>query len=415
MGGLDETHDPARKSWVESANAPDAPFPIQNLPFGVFEDRGGARCGIAIGDMILDLARAEPVLPLPSGTFARPSLNRFMALGPNIWRDVRFAVSRMLSIGAREEPSLLVNQGNARMRMPFEVQGFTDFYSSREHATNVGTMFRGPEKALNPNWLHIPIGYNGRASTVIVSGTDINRPMGQLKGPDDPAPRFAACERLDIELELGAVIGLPNAMGSPIPINEAEDAIFGHVLLNDWSARDIQLWEYQPLGPFQSKAFATTVSPWVVTMEALKPFRVPGPVQDPVPLPYLRQPEPRGLDIHLSVSITPDGSTPKTICQTNYRHMYWSAAQQLAHHSAGGCAMRVGDLLGSGTVSGKEPGTQGSLLELTWNGRDPIRLADGSSRVFLEDGDTITLSGYCQGDGYRIGFGAATGRIIPSR
>ncbi len=413
MINLDETHDPARKSWVESANLEESDFPIQNLPFGVFDDGAGARCGVAIGDWILDLTKAESALPVPSGIFAEPRLNSFMALGPTIWRNTRLALSNLLDECAAEKPDWLVSQDASKMLLPFQVPGFTDFYSSREHATNVGTMFRGADKALNPNWLHIPIGYNGRASTVVVSGTDVHRPMGQLKGPNDDAPRFGPCEKLDIELELGAVVGVPNAMGTPIDMSSAEEAIFGHVLLNDWSARDIQFWEYQPLGPFQSKAFATTISPWVVTTEALKPFKVPGPAQEPTPLPYLQQHGPRGLDIDLSISLMTDECEAITISKTNYRHMYWSAEQQLAHHSAGGCAMNTGDILGSGTISGPTPGSYGSLLELTWNGRDPIKLPNGSQRIFLEDGDSVTLNGHCQGEGYRIGFGKATGRIAP--
>ncbi len=422
---LDATHDPARKSWVEAANDPACPFPIQNLPFGVFSRSGEAvrRIGVAIGDQVLDMAvlAQARLLPEVGDCLLAPVLNPFMAQGPAAWRDVRRTLSSLLSPDngrLRDDADLragaLVPLSSATMHLPFEVAGFTDFYSSREHATNVGKMFRGPDKALMPNWLHIPIAYNGRASTVVVSGTGIHRPLGQTKAPDAEAPSFGPCAKLDIELEMGVVVGMPSRMGTPIPIDHADNMIFGFVLLNDWSARDIQVWEYQPLGPFQSKAFATTISPWVVTNFALAPFRAEGPVQAPTPLPYLRQADARNYDIELEVALQPAGGSATTISRTNFRHMYWSSAQQLVHHAAGGCAMRTGDLLGSGTISGPDEGSFGSLLELTWNGQNPIALADGGTRTFIEDGDTLTLTGWAQGDGHRIGFGEATGTVLPA-
>ncbi|MGI9400025.1 MAG: fumarylacetoacetase, partial [Rhizobiaceae bacterium] len=295
---------------------------------------------------------------------------------------------------------------------PFHVRSFTDFYASREHATNVGSMFRDPENALMPNWLHIPIGYNGRASTVVVSGTPIHRPNGQLKGPNGEAPRFGPCQKLDIELEMGAIVGTPNPMGTPVSVAEAYNNIFGYVLLNDWSARDIQTWEYQPLGPFQSKAFGTSISPWVVTREALEPFRKPAPKRVKPLLPYLQEETPNNFDIELLVELTPDSGKPAIIARTNYSNMYYSSAQQLTHHASSGCAMETGDLLGSGTISGPTQDSVGSLLELTWNGRDPFEI-DGDKRTFLEDGDTVKITGWCEGD-YRIGFGNCEGRILPA-
>ena len=425
MAGLNETHDPARRSWVETANGGETDFPIQNLPYGVF-DTGGSdrRVGVAIGDMVLDLAVVEAAgLLRPAGdvsVFDEESLNDFMALPQEMWSETRAAISDLLSADnatLRDDGELksraLVPMSGARLHLPFFVRSFTDFYASKEHATNVGSMFRDPDNALMPNWLHIPIGYNGRASTVVVSGTDIRRPMGQLKGPTDDTPRFGACGKLDIELEMGAVIGTPSAMGSRVSTAEAFDMIFGYVLLNDWSARDMQVWEYQPLGPFQAKAFGSSVSPWVVTREALEPYRVDTPDRVKPLLPYLEEETPNNFDLDLEVALTPAGGTAHTISRTNFRHMYYSSAQQLAHHASSGCAMCTGDLLGSGTISGAAKDSFGSLLELTWNGADPLDLA-GVERSFLEDGDTITLTGACRGDGHRIGFGACAGTILPA-
>jgi fumarylacetoacetase len=299
--------------------------------------------------------------------------------------------------------------------MPIAVSGYTDFYSSKEHATNVGVMFRGKDNALQPNWLHMPIGYNGRASTVVVSGTKVRRPRGQLKSASAELPVFGPCKRLDFELEMGVVIGQPSPMGEMLTEAVAEEMIFGFVLLNDWSARDIQQWEYVPLGPFQGKAFATSISPWVVTREALAPFRLHGPEQDPAPLPYLRQTQPNNYDLELEVGLRAASMNEASrICHTNFKYMYWSSVQQLVHHASSGCAMNVGDLLGSGTISGPEQSQRGSLLEISWNGTEPIELVSGTARAFLEDGDSLVMRGWCQGDGYRIGFGEVEGTILPA-
>ena len=416
------------KSWIESANSADCAFPIQNLPFGVFTTGAEApRCGVAIGDSVLDLAAAEAAGLVTTGAtgtvFDQPTLNAFMALGNAAWTRVREQLTALLAADGdptlRDDAGLralaIVPMTAARMHLPFKVAEYTDFYAGRQHAFNVGTMFRGPENALPPNWLHIPIGYNGRASTVVVSGTDIRRPLGQMKPPTADVPVFGPCRRLDIELEMGAVVGLPSEMGTPITVAEADEMIFGYVLLNDWSARDIQAWEYQPLGPFQAKAFATSISPWVVTKAALEPFRISTPPREKELLPYLREPGPMLYDIELEVKMRAAGAAnASTIARTNYRHMYYSAAQQLAHHASSGCKMNTGDLLGSGTISGPEKDQYGSLLELTWGGKEPLTLATGETRTFIEDGDEMTLVGWAEGDGYRIGFGECTGRIMPA-
>ena len=304
-------------------------------------------------------------------------------------------------------------------RLPdVDIPGYTDFYSSKEHATNVGHMFRDPENALLPNWLEIPIGYNGRASSVVVSGTPLHRPMGQIKLPDQPRPIFTACRKLDYELEMAFVVGKPSALGEPVSVDAAPDHMFGVVLLNDWSARDIQQWEYVPLGPFNSKGFGTSISPWIVTMEALEPFRVANPPQSPEPLEYLRQSRPNAYDIALETALRPAGAGTgerTTIARTNFRAMYWTMAQQLAHHTVSGCNVRVGDLMGSGTISGTTPDSYGSLLELTRNGKQPLQLGNGVTRAFLEDGDEVIMTGWCQGDGYRVGFGEVRGEVLPAR
>jgi fumarylacetoacetase len=423
---LDRTHDPKRQSWVVSANAPDCDFPIQNLPFGVFSTaERTTRVGVAIGDWILDLAVIEErgLIAVPhSSVFNRPELNAFMGLGPAEWTRVRQELSDLLEASdprLRDDAELrrlcLVPIATAQLHLPFYVRSFTDFYASREHATNVGTMFRDPNNALMPNWLHLPVGYNGRASTVVVSGTDIHRPLGQTKPLAADTPVFGPCQKLDIELELGAVVGTPSRMGCPITTAEAEAMIFGYVLLNDWSARDIQTWEYQPLGPFQSKAFATSISPWIVTRDALKPFRVPTPDRIVPLLPYLRETTPNNFDINLEVTLRSEGQGMATvISRTNAKLLYYSLPQQLAHHAIGGCAMCTGDLLGSGTISGPARNASGSLLEMTWNGSEPITLDGGGARTFVEDGDTVTMSGWCEGDGVRIGFGECSGKILPA-
>ncbi len=415
-------------SWIESAQASDGDFPIQNLPYGVFQrDQTPPRCGLAIGDQIVDLFELERAGLLSAGpgapVFGEPALNAFMARGAPVWTSVRARLTALLSEGGdpalRDDGDLraraLVPQADATLRLPFKVAGYTDFYAGRQHATNVGTLLRGPENALPPNWLSIPIGYNGRASTVVASGTPIRRPLGQTRPAGAELPVFGPTRRLDIELEIGAVVGTPSRLGEPITVGEAEAMIFGFVLLNDWSARDIQAWEYQPLGPFQAKAFATTISPWVVTSEALAPFRRPGPKRDRPLLPYLLEPGPMLYDINLSVRMRPAGSPePAEIARTNARELYYSAAQQLAHHAVCGCKMDTGDLLGSGTISGAETRSRGSLLELTWGGAEPLSFGAGVQRTFLEDGDEMTLAGWAEGPGYRIGFGECVGRILPA-
>ena len=407
-----------KKSWVESANSAETDFPLNNLPYGVFSTGDDApRCGVAIGDRILDVAAVEKagLITLDGGPLLQGAAwNPVMAAGPAVWAALRDRLTALLAEGAAESGELgkhLVAQADAIMHMPFTVAEYTDFYAGKHHAFNVGTMFRGPENALPPNWLSIPIGYNGRASSVVVSGTDVRRPWGQVKGPNDDLPRFAPSARFDIELEMGAIVGQPSI--GPVTVAEADAMIFGYVLLNDWSARDIQAWEYQPLGPFQAKATATSISPWIVTAAALDPFRISTPERERDLLPHLQEPGPMLYDIALEVDLAPEGAAPATIARTNYKEMYYSAAQQLAHHTTSGCPMRVGDLLGSGTISGPEKGNRGSLLELSWGGKEPLAVGD-QTRSFIEDGDTLTLRGHAAGDGFRVGFGSCTGKVLPA-
>ena len=409
-------------SWIDSANSADSPFPLNNLPYGVFSvEDGDMRCGVAIGDRIIDATGLEAAGVLRADPDAdvldAAAWNDFMELGPKAWSAYRAALMAMLSVDADDDvqdalTTYSVPMADATLHMPFTVAEFTDFYAGRNHATNVGTMFRGPENALPPNWLHIPIGYNGRASSVVVSGTDVRRPWGQLKGPNDAVPRYAPCARFDLELEMGAIVGMPS--DGPISVSEADANIFGYVLLNDWSARDIQAWEYQPLGPFQAKATATTISPWIVTKEALEPFRVDTPEREFELLDHLKDDGPMLYDIDLAVTLAPEGKAATTIANTNYKEMYYSSAQQLAHHTTSGCPMRTGDLLGSGTISGPTKPERGALLELSWGGKEPITLDTGEARSFLEDGDTLTLHGAAKGNGYQIGFGDCSGTILPA-
>lgn len=412
------------KSWVASANG-DTDFPIQNLPYGVFSVGDGSKSmGVAIGGQIFNLRKASRLGVIKYhdqfrntqvNPFLDESWNAFMDLGPEIWAWFRETLTEMLSEGSPSQSDIqpcLVAMQDATMHMPFTVTEYTDFYAGKHHATNVGTMFRGPENALPPNWLSIPIGYNGRASSVVVSGTDVTRPWGQLKGPNDNLPGFGKCARFDLELEMGAVVGQPSY--GMVSVEQADDMIFGYVLLNDWSARDIQAWEYQPLGPFQAKATATTISPWIVTKAALEPFRTSTPERERPLLPYLNEPKPGLFDINLEVGLTPEGKEESIIARTNYSEMYYSSAQQLAHHTTSGCPMRVGDLLGSGTISGPTKESRGSLLELSWGGKEPLTLDSGETRSFLEDGDTLVLRGAAKGDGYRIGFGECAGKVVPA-
>ncbi|MCA9728159.1 MAG: fumarylacetoacetase [Candidatus Eisenbacteria bacterium] len=429
---MTSTTDPALRSFVPVA--PDSDFPIQNLPYGVFETSGptaapgetpDARVGVAIGDHVLDLTALEAHGAIGTGGrrwFGEGSLNAFLSAGRSVWSEIRSQTSTLLredTATLRDDSTLraqVLRPLNAvRMTLPVRIGGYTDFYSSREHATNVGTMFRGAENALMPNWLHLPVAYHGRASSIVVSGTPVRRPRGQTKADEAPAPSFGPTRLLDFELETGFFVGPGSALGEPIPIERAEEHIFGMVLVNDWSARDIQKWEYQPLGPFLAKNFATSISPWVVPLEALEPFRCPGPVQEPEPLEYLRSTRPQSYDIRLEVLLkTKTMSTPHRITLSNFKHLYWTMAQQLAHHTITGCNMHPGDLLASGTISGPTKESRGSMLELTWRGTEPISLPGGEERKFLLDGDELLMRGYAQGDGYRVGFGEVSGVILPS-
>jgi fumarylacetoacetase len=406
------------RSWVKSANAADCPFPLNNLPCGVFSvGDEELRCGVAIGDYVLDVTglEEEGLLSLAGGPLLDvPFWNEVMGAGPAVWADLRGRLTALLAEGSADQAGVepfLVPLAEVELHLPFLVAEYTDFYAGRHHATNVGTMFRGAENALPPNWLHIPIGYNGRASSVVVSGTEVRRPWGQVKGPDHAVPSFQPSRRFDIELEMGAVVGMPS--DGPVTVAEADAMIFGYVLLNDWSARDIQAWEYQPLGPFQAKATATTISPWVVMKAALEPFRTATPPREVPLLPHLQEPGPMLYDIALEVGLRPEGGAETVIARTNYREMYYSAAQQLAHHTTSGCPMTTGDLLGSGTISGPTKDSRGSLLELSWGGKEPIAIA-GGTRSFIEDHDTLTLRGWCKGEGYIIGFGDCVGKVTPA-
>lgn len=410
-----------KKSWVDSANSAETPFPLNNLPYGVFSTADSEpRCGVAIGDMILDMQAAEEAGLIEISdepVFDVPFWNELMELGSDAWVTLRARLEQLLGEGSTEQEAvapLLVAQAGADLHMPFLVSEYTDFYAGRQHAANMGAILRGSPD-LPANWLHIPIGYNGRASSVVISGTPIHRPNGQRKAPDAEMPSFGPSMRLDIELEMGAIVGKPSEFGQPITVDEADDMIFGYVLLNDWSARDIQGWEYQPLGPFQGKAFGTSISPWIVTAAALEEFRAPTPEREKELLPYLDGTKDGLYDIELQVLMQPEGADKASVVgETNYTRMYYSAAEQLCHHAIGGCAMNVGDLLGSGTISGPTKTEYGSLMEMSWAGREPFTLDTGETRTFIEDGDTLTLRGAAKGDGFQIGFGDCVGQILPA-
>ncbi|MGH7177216.1 MAG: fumarylacetoacetase [Tepidisphaeraceae bacterium] len=422
-------NDPSLRSFIPVA--PDSHFPIQNLPFGVFARKsdGKPAIGTAIGDFVVDLSVIEEsgLLAGPAlgdaKPFSQPTLNRFMSMGRPAWHEARAVISHLL----REDEALLrdnadlrdrsiVSMADVNMLMPCEIGDYTDFYSSREHATNVGIMFRGKENALMPNWLHLPVGYHGRASSIVLSGTDLYRPRGQTKADDADLPTFGPSKSVDFELEMGFFVGPGNALGEPIPVARAMDHIFGMVLVNDWSARDIQKWEYVPLGPFLAKNFGTSISPWIVTMDALEPFRTAGPEQQPPPLSYIKTDDFRAYDINLEVTLqTGKLDQPQRICLSNFKNLYWNICQQLAHHTVNGCNLKSADLLASGTISGSTPDSLGSMLELAWKGTKPIQFPSGETRSFIADGDRVTMSGWCQGDGYRIGFGEVTGRILPAK
>ncbi|MFC5269649.1 fumarylacetoacetase [Adhaeribacter terreus] len=420
-----KANDPNLHSWITIA--PDCEFPIQNLPFGIFKAGfKDPRVGVAIGEYVLDLYALSQFgyfeeVNIPDHTVLfRDTLNAFIALGKPVWRQTRERVSELLrndngEFRDNEEAvrECLIKRSEVEMLMPVRVPNYTDFYSSIEHATNVGMMFRDPANALLPNWKHLPVGYHGRASSITVSGTDVIRPNGQTKVGDN-APTFGPTKELDFELEVAFITGRETQLGSTVTPDEAEDYIFGMVLFNDWSARDMQRWEYVPLGPFLAKNFASTISPWVVTLDALEPFRVAGPEQEPAVLPYLQYSGNKNLDINLEVLLKPEGGQETTICRSNYKYMYWNMNQQLAHQTSNGCNLQIGDMYASGTISGKDETSYGSMLELTWKGTKPLQLPDGSERKFINDGDTVTMRGYAEKNGIRIGFGDCTAKVLPA-
>lgn len=420
-----KANNPNLKSWVDVL--PGSDFPIQNLPFGVFETTfGEKRVCSAIGEYVIDLVELDyhgflDGLSIDKSVFDNHYLNELMAQGKEKTSELRNRLSEILQDvpgkwnGESKASQFLVHMKDVDMQMPIKIGDYTDFYSSIEHATNVGTMFRDPENALLPNWRHLPVGYHGRASSIVVSGTDIRRPKGQMIPPDSDQPVFGPCKLLDFELEMGFVIGKPTQMGESVSTADAEDYIFGLILFNDWSARDIQKWEYVPLGPFLAKNFASTVSPWIITLEALEPFRVQGPKQDPEVLPYLQYAGKKNYDVNLEVEILPESGQGKVVSQSNFKYMYWNMCQQLAHHTVNGCNINIGDLYASGTISGPTPDSYGSMLEISWKGTKPVAMPDGTERKFIHDGDHVIMRGWCEKDGVRIGFGEAEGKVLPAK
>ncbi len=418
-------NDPRLKSWI--AVSPQSDFPIQNIPFGVYSDAHVKHhaCS-AIGDYIIDLYELAmhgflSFLNVSPDIFQREHLNDFIALGKAKTNAVRERLSFLLNADTEDLQQkkdlfgvFFKKQTAVTMLLPVKIGDYTDFYSSIDHATNVGTMFRDPSNALLPNWKHLPVGYHGRASSICVSGHTFHRPKGQTKPADADMPVYGPTKLLDFELETAFIIGKPTRMGETISTDRADEYIFGMVLFNDWSARDIQTWEYVPLGPFLAKNFASTISPWIVTLEALEPYRTKGYTQEPKVLPYLAYKGDKNIDIHLEVSISPSGSAETKICTSNYKYMYWTMEQQLAHHTVNGCNINVGDMMASGTISGPQPHEYGSMLELTWRGTKPLHLGDGSERKFINDNDTVTMRGYCEKDGVRIGFGDCSAKVLPA-
>jgi fumarylacetoacetase len=407
-------------TWVEVPANSD--FSIYNLPFGIFTHAGShKRVGVAIGDQVLDMTVFHKhgyldALKIDATIFENEFLNDFIGLGKEKTNLVREKIQAELCNQAstlKNDQTALLAQDAVVMHMPVKIGDYTDFYSSIEHATNVGKMFRDPENALLPNWKHIPVGYHGRASSIVLSGTDIYRPKGQTK-PNDGPPVFGPTQRFDFELEMAFIVGKDTALGESIPTKKANDYIFGMVIFNDWSARDIQKWEYVPLGPFLAKNFASSISPWVVTMEALEPFRTEGPQQEPAVLPYLEYEGKQNYDINLEVGITPENSEEQVVCHSNFKYMYWNMAQQLAHHTVNGCNVKVGDMMASGTISGKDETAFGSMLELAWAGTKPVPMKDGTERKFLLDGDTVTMRAFSEKDGIKVGFGEVSGKILPA-
>ena len=408
------------KSWVDIPKNSD--FSIYNIPFGVFSIKNSKkRVCVAIGDMIVDLKASYDLgvfneIPLDNDVFENKYLNDFIALGKSITKKIRLIIQSELCSDSSvlKESNALIKQSDVMMHLPLMIGDYTDFYSSIEHATNIGSMFRDPTNPLLPNWKHIPVGYHGRASSIIVSGQDVIRPKGQVLPLNEETPVFQASSRVDFELEMGFVIGKKSNLGQSISTDEAEEYIFGKVLFNDWSARDIQKWEYVPLGPFLGKSFASSISPWIVTLDALEEFKVEGPQQTPDVLPYLQYDGLRNYDINLEVSIQPENSIESIVCKSNFKYMYWNMVQQLAHHTINGCNINIGDIMASGTISGKDKGSYGSMLELSWGGKNPVTLDDGESRVFINDNDTVIMRGYCERNGKRIGFGEVRTKLIKS-
>ncbi|MGZ3932370.1 MAG: fumarylacetoacetase [Bacteroidia bacterium] len=420
-----KANNPILKSWVSVSDHSD--FPIQNLPFGIYTDSKVAHhaCS-AIGDYIIDLYELSrhnyfDALNIPDDALNADSLNALIALGKGTTNGLRERLSQLLQTTNNELQDhkelhflVLKKQSDVKMLMPVKVGDYTDFYSSIDHATNIGTMIRDPKNALMPNWKHLPVGYHGRASSICVSGHSFHRPKGQSKPADSEQPVFGPSKLLDIELETAFIIGKQTSLGESVSTEKADDYIFGMVLFNDWSARDIQTWEYVPLGPFLAKNFASTISPWIVTLEALEPFRTKGYAQDPKVLPYLEYRGEKNLDIKLDVFLQPEGGEENKICSSNYKYMYWTMEQQLAHHTVNGCNINVGDMMASGTISGPDPSEYGSMMELTWRGTKPIKLKDGSERKFVNDNDTVVIRGYCTKGSLRIGFGECKAKVLPA-
>ncbi len=420
-------NNPQRKSWLSVAKNSD--FPIQNIPFGVFLTKDDIiTIGTRIGDSAIDLGALHQLgyfkdIPLTDDIFLQDTLNDFIADGRKTWRLVRNRIAELFDENNSElknnedhKTHVIFTMDEIEMQLPVDIGDYTDFYSSKEHATNVGIMFRGKDNALMPNWLHIPVGYHGRSSSIVVSGTPIRRPNGQTLPVGETQPVFGPSKRVDMELETAFITTAANKLGESIPVDEADEYIFGMVVFNDWSARDIQKWEYVPLGPFLGKSFASTISPWIVTMDALEPFRCESPKQEVSPLPYLQQKRSdNSYDIKLQAILETENGDKNLLSSSNFKYMYWTMAQQLAHHTSNGCNVRTGDMLGSGTLSGKTKDSYGSMLELTWAGKEPITLKDGSTRIFFNDGDNVILNGYCENEEVRIGFGECTGKIFPAK
>lgn len=418
-----KANNPQLKSWIAVDKNSD--FPIQNIPFGVFKtDKLSPRVGTIIGDKVIDLSvlyESGFFKGIPDNVFQNNYLNDFISLGKPLCRQVRGRISELFEANNKELQGntelcsrILHEVKDVELMLPVKIGDYTDFYSSIDHATNVGTMFRDPANALLPNWKHLPVGYHGRSSSIVVSGTNIHRPKGQTKAPDAASPTFGPSKLLDFELEVAFVVGRATQMGESISTDKADDHIFGLLLFNDWSARDIQTWEYVPLGPFLAKNFGSSVSPWVVTLDALEPYRVEGYKQEPAVLPYLEYSGNKNYDINLEVSIKPENGQPTVVSKSNFRYMYWNMNQQLAHHTVNGCNVNVGDLMASGTISGPTADSYGSMLEITWKGTKPVKMADGSERKFINDGDTVIVKGHAERNGVRIGFGEVSGKILPA-